>query len=82
MTCLRHPYVEDIKFWALWVMRVICQYRRCEYGNGVFMNFDCKILDAAPVHIGDNTLIGPVVMICTAAHPTDLAQRLLGLNQL
>lgn len=43
------------------------------------MNFDCKILDTCSVHIGENTLIGPGVMLCTAVHPTDpTTERLLG----
>ena len=57
---------------------------QCDYGfniflgNNVYMNFDCKLLDICSITIGDNTFIGPSVLICTPQHPTDPATRLLG----
>ncbi|GGX29873.1 nodulation protein [Pigmentiphaga litoralis] len=53
----------------------------CDYGynirlgDGVFMNFNCIILDVVQVTIGDNTQIGPGAQILTADHPRDPALR-------
>lgn len=53
----------------------------CDYGynirlgSGVFMNFNCIVLDVVQVTIGDNTQIGPGVQILTADHPRDPALR-------
>ena len=49
----------------------------CDYGvnihmgKDVFINFDCVILDCAPVNIGDNVLIAPNVRLYTATHPIE-----------
>jgi len=56
----------------------------CDYGShiyledGVYLNFNCVLLDCAPIHIGTNTLIAPAVQIYTAYHPTDPTIRLTG----
>jgi maltose O-acetyltransferase len=53
----------------------------CDYGfnislgDGVFMNFNCIILDVVPVTIGAMTQIGPGVQILAADHPRDPVQR-------
>lgn len=53
----------------------------CDYGynislgRGVFLNFNCCILDVVKVTIGDMTQIGTGVQILTADHPRDPAQR-------
>jgi len=47
-------------------------------GNGVFFNFDCVILDVAPVSIGDQTMFGPAVQIYAASHPMDWRERAKG----
>lgn len=53
----------------------------CDYGYnirlgaGVFLNFNCVILDVNPVVIGAGTQIGPGVQILTADHPRDPALR-------
>ncbi|TAJ84991.1 MAG: sugar O-acetyltransferase [Reyranella sp.] len=58
----------------------------CDYGYnislgaGVFLNFNCVILDVVKVAIGDRTQIGPGVQILTADHPRDPAQRRAGLE--
>src|ERR1700736_6686242 len=58
----------------------------CDYGfnislgAGVFLNFNCVILDAVEVTIGDKTQIGPGVQILTADHPRDAAGRASGLS--
>ncbi|WP_232522403.1 sugar O-acetyltransferase [Marinimicrobium alkaliphilum] len=49
----------------------------CDYGCNIFLgkrvffNFNCVVLDVAPVTIGDHTLFGPAVQIYTATHPFD-----------
>jgi maltose O-acetyltransferase len=56
----------------------------CDYGTNivlgdrVFMNFNCVILDPAPVTIGNDVLIGPAVQIYTATHPLDFQVRRSG----
>lgn len=58
----------------------------CDYGynirlgDGVFLNFNCVILDVAQVAIGDRTAIGPGVQILTADHPRDFETRSSGLE--
>jgi maltose O-acetyltransferase len=58
----------------------------CDYGfnislgTGVFLNFNCVILDVVAVTIGDRTQIGPAVQILTADHPRDPAGRASGLE--
>ena len=58
----------------------------CDYGynislgKGVFLNFNCIILDVVQVTIGDRTQIGPGVQILTADHPRDPARRRAGLE--
>ena len=53
----------------------------CDYGynislgRGVFLNFNCCILDVVKVTIGDMTQIGTGVQIMTADHPRDPTQR-------
>lgn len=58
----------------------------CDYGynirlgSGVFLNFNCVILDVAAVTIGDGTQIGPATQIYAADHPRDAATRDSGLE--
>jgi maltose O-acetyltransferase len=58
----------------------------CDYGfnislgAGVFLNFDCVILDVVAVAIGEKTQIGPGVQILTADHPRGAAERASGLE--
>lgn len=44
-------------------------------GRRVFMNFGCVVLDAAPVVIGDNTMLGPGVQLLTPDHDRDPVRR-------
>ena len=47
-----------------------CEYgRNITVGKNLFMNFDCVILDVAPVKIGDNVMMGVHVTLATPAHP-------------
>jgi maltose O-acetyltransferase len=56
----------------------------CDYGSNitlgdnVYFNFNCVILDVAPVEIGSNTMFGPNVQVYTATHPVDAAERRKG----
>jgi maltose O-acetyltransferase len=58
----------------------------CDYGfnirlgAGVFLNFNCVILDVVEVTIGDRTQIGPGVQILAADHPCDPTERASGLE--
>jgi maltose O-acetyltransferase len=49
-------------------------------GDGVFLNFNCVILDVVEVSIGDRTQIGPAVQIYAADHPRDAKTRADGLE--
>jgi maltose O-acetyltransferase len=58
----------------------------CDYGynvrlgDGVFLNFNCVILDVVEVTIGERTQIGPAVQIYAADHPRDAETRRAGLE--
>jgi maltose O-acetyltransferase len=49
-------------------------------GDGVFLNFNCVILDVVHVIIGDRTQIGPATQIYAADHPRDARTRRDGLE--
>ncbi|MGF1689352.1 sugar O-acetyltransferase [Photobacterium japonica] len=51
--------------------------RNIHFKLGGFLNAGVKILDLAPVTIGERVLIGPNVVISTAGHPVTLAERVL-----
>jgi maltose O-acetyltransferase len=57
---------------------------RCDYGAQIsigpdtFVNYDCVMLDAAPIEIGAACQIAPRVQILTATHPIDPEPRRLG----
>ncbi len=57
---------------------------QCDYGSnidlgpGVFINFNCVILDCHEVRIGAGTLIAPAVQIYTGYHPTEPEVRKTG----
>jgi maltose O-acetyltransferase len=56
----------------------------CDYGSNitlgdlVFFNFNCVILDCAPVRIGSRVLFGPAVQVYAATHPLSAAVRRTG----
>lgn len=56
----------------------------CDYGYNmkvgerVFFNFNCIVLDVAPVTIGSRTMFGPNVQVYTATHPLDHIERSSG----
>lgn len=53
----------------------------CDYGSHIhvgknfFANYNCTIIDVAPVTIGDNCQMAPNVSIYTAGHPVHPASR-------
>jgi maltose O-acetyltransferase len=58
----------------------------CDYGYNitigerVFFNFNCVVLDVAPVRIGNRSMFGPNVQIYAATHPMNHAERSSGLE--
>jgi len=54
---------------------------QCEYGSNIhvganfYCNFNCLMIDCNTITIGDNTMIGPNVTVCTATHPVKAAER-------
>jgi maltose O-acetyltransferase len=56
----------------------------CDYGfnltigDGVFLNFNCVVLDVVAVTIGDRVQIASAVQILAADHPLDAATRATG----
>jgi len=57
-----------------------CDYGvNIEVGRNFYANFQCILLDAAPITIGDDVLLGPGVHIYTSDHPKDAEQRKLGI---
>jgi maltose O-acetyltransferase len=58
----------------------------CDYGYNIvagrnlFMNYNCVLLDCAPIVIGDDVQFGPAVQVYTAHHPLDAATRRDGLE--
>ena len=58
---------------------------QCDYGMNIqvgenfYANFQCVLLDAAPIIIGDNVLLGPGVHIYTSDHPKDAEVRSQGI---
>ena len=54
---------------------------RCDYGynihvgEGFYANYDCIMLDSAPITIGDGCMFGPRVSLITATHPVEAERR-------
>jgi maltose O-acetyltransferase len=57
---------------------------RCDYGSNIaigartFVNYDCVMLDVAPIRIGAACQIATCVQLLTATHPIDPEPRRLG----
>ena len=53
----------------------------CDYGynihvgEGFYANYDCIMLDSAPITIGDGCMFGPRVSLITATHPVEAERR-------
>lgn len=54
---------------------------RCDYGynihvgEGFYANYDCIMLDSAPITIGDGCMFGPGLSLITATHPVEAERR-------
>ena len=47
-----------------------CDYgTKIEVGKNFFANYNCTMIDVAPIRIGDNVMLAPNVSIYTAGHP-------------
>lgn len=58
-----------------------CDYgTHIQLGTRVYFNFNCVILDVAPVSIGNHVLFGPGAHVYTAMHPLDAAERRSGVE--
>lgn len=56
-----------------------CDYgRHIEIGERTFVNYDCVMLDVAPIRIGAACQIATCVQLLTATHPIDPQARRLG----
>ncbi|MBQ2658776.1 MAG: sugar O-acetyltransferase [Erysipelotrichaceae bacterium] len=64
------PELLDCKEGAFVNPPFYCDYgKRIHVGKNFYANYNCTILDTAPVTIGDNCQIAPNVGIYTAGHP-------------
>ena len=43
--------------------------RHVHFGNGVYANFHLTLVDDTHIYVGDCTMFGPNVTVCTAGHP-------------
>ena len=43
--------------------------KHCHFGNNVYANFNLTMVDDTHIYVGDNTMLGPNVVIATAGHP-------------
>ena len=54
---------------------------RCDYGFNIrvgenfYANYDCIMLDSAPITIGAECMFGPRVLLITATHPVEALRR-------
>lgn len=56
-----------------------CDYgTQISIGGGAFVNFDCVLLDGAPIRIGEACQLGPKVQLLTATHPIEAEPRRQG----
>ena len=65
---------------SLWLQPPFyCDYGyNIKLGESVFFNFNCIVLDVAPVTIGSRTMFGPNVQVYTATHPLNHIERSSG----
>lgn len=65
---------------TIWAPMYVDHGRNISIGNNFFANFDCIFLDAGPITIGNNVMVGPRVSFLTATHPIDSDVRNRGLE--
>ncbi len=47
------------------------------FGNNVYMNVNCVVLDCAKITVGNNVMFGPGVQIYAASHPLKASERIV-----
>lgn len=58
-----------------------CDYGfNIQIGDGFYANFDCILLDVAPIIIGKNCMFAPRVGLYTATHPINSNERTSGIE--
>jgi len=58
-----------------------CDYGyNIEFGDNVYFNVNCVVLDVVRVTIGSNTMFGPGVQVYAATHPMSPVERATGLE--
>lgn len=64
--------------WAFFEPTIRIEYGyNIKFGENFYMNFDCQLLDVAPITIGDNVMFGPRVVVATPVHPLVASERIL-----
>jgi maltose O-acetyltransferase len=59
-----------------------CDYgRHISIGDDSFINFNCVFLDAAPIALGAQVLVGPGVQLLTVSHPLNASERIVPPDQ-
>ena len=59
-----------------------CDYgKHIQFGDNVFLNVNCVLLDVAAIRIGNNVFFGPNVQLYTVNHPLDAATRRTGIER-
>lgn len=43
--------------------------KHCHWGNNVYANFNLTMVDDTHIYVGDNTMLGPNVVLASAGHP-------------
>lgn len=43
--------------------------RNAYFGRGIYANFNLTLVDDGDIHVGDNVMFGPNVVVATAGHP-------------
>ncbi len=49
--------------------------RNVHFGKNVYGNFNLTLVDDADIYVGDSTMFGPNVTVCTAGHPINAKLR-------
>ena len=49
--------------------------RHVHFGNNVYANFNLTCVDDTHIYVGDNTMLGPNVVLATAGHPIEPSLR-------
>ncbi len=45
------------------------------FGKNIYANFNLTLVDDADIYVGDSTMFGPNVIVCTAGHPINAKLR-------